>query len=225
MVQAKDNQRIIAEPTMEEMREATLSIPSSNGPGPNGFGFSFYIACWSIIKEDMLEAVKDFFRGVELPRAFTSSHVVLILKVEKPSGFDKFRSITLCSVFYKICSKIIVSRLSHLLPKMISLEQGAFIPGRSIFENITLTQEMCHSINRKAVGGNVLVKIDMAKAYDRVDWGFLLHVLAAFGVSPQVCRLIEGCIFTPWYSIVMYGTARGFFRGEKGLCQGDPLSP
>jgi len=56
-----------------------------------------------------------------------------------PTGFDKFRPISLCLVFYKICSKVIVHHLTILLPKIISLEQGAFIPGRSIFENISLT--------------------------------------------------------------------------------------
>lgn len=64
-------------------------------------------------------AVHDFFRGGFIPREFTSSFLVLILKVENPRSFDKFRPISLCSVFYKICTKILVSRLSSLLPRII----------------------------------------------------------------------------------------------------------
>ncbi|XP_042956358.1 uncharacterized protein LOC122292186 [Carya illinoinensis] len=150
---------------------------------------------------------------------------MVLAQVDKPSGFDKFWPISLCSVTYKICAKIIVSRLTDLLKKMISQEQGAFIPGRSIFENISLTQEMVHSIHRHTNGGNVLIKLDMSKAYDRVDWNFILHVLDAFGFSSEFCMLIKACITTPWYSVMMNGTSLGFFKGERGLRQGDPLSP
>ena len=86
-----------------------------------------------------------------------------------PSSFDKFHFISLCFVAYKFFSKIIVIRLIGIVEKLVSHEQGAFIPGRSIFENITLAQEMVHSLHKKRVGGNVMVKIDMAKAYDRVN--------------------------------------------------------
>lgn len=95
--------------------------------------------------------------------------MVIIPKVHQPSGFDKFRPIsTLCSVIYKICSKIIVAQFARLLPREISQEQDAFIPNRNIFENISLMQEMAQSLHKKANGGNVLLKVDMSKAYDRV---------------------------------------------------------
>ncbi|XP_022865986.1 uncharacterized protein LOC111385804 [Olea europaea var. sylvestris] len=116
-----------------------------------------------------MEAACDFLGGSPLPRFYSSSYRVLIPKVENPQGFDKFRSISLCSVAYKIFSKILVKRMASLLPKVISHEQGAFVTGRSTFDNITLTQEMVYSLNCKVHGGNVVVKVDMAKAYDRVD--------------------------------------------------------
>ncbi|XP_042964656.1 uncharacterized protein LOC122298876 [Carya illinoinensis] len=68
---------------------------------------------------------------------------------KRPTGFDKFRPISLCSVVYKVFSKILVRRLSPILNRIISSEQGAFLPGRSIFENISLAQEMIHMINKK----------------------------------------------------------------------------
>lgn len=67
--------------------------------------------------------------------------------------------------------------MTKILPSMISPEQGTFIPGRSIFENIMLAQEMVHSLNRKSQGENFVIKIDMSKAYDCVNWSFLLNVL------------------------------------------------
>ncbi|XP_042964739.1 uncharacterized protein LOC122298962 [Carya illinoinensis] len=185
----------------------------------------FFKSCWEIVKADLLEAVSEFFQHQMLPRYYSASFIVLIPKVDSPTSFDKFRPISLCSVVYKICVKIVVGCLTNVLPKLISQEQGAFIPGRSIFENISLTQEMVHSINKTTNGGNVLVKLDMSKAYDRVNWRFLIHVLDSFGFSSQFCALINLCISSTWYSIMMNGTSLGFFKGERGLRQGDPLSP
>ena len=95
-------------------------------------------------------------------------------------------------------------------------------------ENINLTQEMVHSLNKKSNGGNVLIKPYMSKAYDRVDWCFLLHVLDTFGFSPQVYDLIKACISLSWYSIMMndtpmvfallvYHYARGSFSSAQSL--------
>jgi len=225
VITLEENEAIGAVPLINEVKNALDSIPSNSALGPDGFRSSFFKSVWDIIKMDIMAVVEEFFRGGKWSRFCTSSYVVLIPKMDTPTGFDKFRPISLCSVFYKICSKVIVNRLATLLPKIISVEQDAFIPGRSIFENISLTQEMVHSINKKIHGGNVVLKLDMAKAYDRVEWEFLLKVLQSFGFSPVVCGLIRECITTPWYSILMNGTTKGFFKGGRGLRQGDPLSP
>lgn len=83
------------------------------------------------------------------------------------------------------------------LNRIISPKQGAFLPSRSIFENITMTQEMVHSINRKSKRGNAILKVDMAKAYDHVGWRFFIWVLEGFGFSSRVCNLIAECVNTP----------------------------
>ncbi|XP_042958229.1 uncharacterized protein LOC122293848 [Carya illinoinensis] len=224
-VSEDDNEMLCAEPTEMEVKQAIFFIPKNSSPGPDGFGFEFYMVCWDIVKEDVIVAARDFFRGTPLPRFYSSSFIVLIPKVPEPTSFDKFRPISLCSVVYKIFSKIIVNRLTGIIDKVVSHEQGAFVPGRSIFENITLAQEMVHSLNKKTVGGNVMLKIDMAKAYDRVNWDFLLKLFRAFGFSERFCRLIGNCIKSPWFSILMNGTLKGFFNSSRGLRQGDPLSP
>lgn len=71
----------------------------------------------------------------------------------------------------------------------------------------------------------MMVKVDMAKAYDRVEWQFLLHVLSSFGFPVRFCKLIDQCISTLWFLVMMNGTMQGFFKSSSGLRQGDPLSP
>ncbi|XP_042964741.1 uncharacterized protein LOC122298964 [Carya illinoinensis] len=123
---------------------------------------------------------------------------VFSIPIDSSLGSDGFGS-----GFYKFCWEILakdvvtaihdffrVGWLAPLLPQIVSQEQGAFTPGRSILENISLTQEMVLSINKKVRGGNVVLKIDMAKAYDSVDWKFLIQVLAAFGFSELACSLV-----------------------------------
>lgn len=90
------------------------------------------------MKDELLEEATNFFNGSPIPRFFTLSYIVLITKVKVPNGFDKFQPISLCSVAYKIFSKIILDTLTNYLTIIISQEQGAFLPGRSIFDNITL---------------------------------------------------------------------------------------
>ncbi|KAF5468901.1 hypothetical protein F2P56_013012 [Juglans regia] len=224
-ISQEENIELVWVPSCEEVAEALANIPKDSTPGPDDFGSTFYTHCWDFIKEDLVEAAEEFFLGNPVPHFYPASYIVLIPKVEDPRSFDKFRPISLCSAAYKIFSKILVKRLTHFLPRLISSEQGTFIPGRSIFENITLAQEMVHSLNKKVIGGNVMLKIDMAKAYDQVDWSFLEIVLHSFGFSPPVCSLVMNCVRSPWFSIMMNGTYKGFFQPVRGLRQGDPLSP
>lgn len=125
----------------------------------------------------------EFFREARLPSFYTNSFIVIIPKEEIPKDLTKFHPISLCYVVYKIFSKILVNRLAIVLPRLISEEQGAFIQGISIHENISLAQELLQSLNKKVRGGNVMIKADMTKTYDRLEWSFLLRIMEAFRFS------------------------------------------
>ncbi|KAK2647858.1 hypothetical protein Ddye_015347 [Dipteronia dyeriana] len=74
-------------------------------------------------------------------------------------------------------------------------------------------------------GGNVILKIEMSKSYDRVEWKFVDQALQAFGFPDFFCKVIQNCITTPWFPVMMHGTFKGFFKSKRGLRQGDHLSP
>lgn len=79
----------------------------------------FYLTCLEIVKEDVVAAVRDFFPSSSLPLFYSSSYIVFIPKAEEPKSFDKSRPISLCSVAYKTFSKVLVQRMTHLLPQLI----------------------------------------------------------------------------------------------------------
>lgn len=101
-----------------------------------------------------------------------------------------YRPISLCIFFYKIISSIVNKRLASLLPAIISQEQSAFVKGRHITENIALAQELTYELARKTRGHNIILKLDMAKAYDRLEWDFLFAILEKFGFCKNFIDLV-----------------------------------
>lgn len=88
-----------------------------------------------------------------------------------------FRPISLCNMVNKIFSKMLASRVGLILNKIISHSQSGFVGEKIITDNILLAQEMAYSLDSKCKDGNMMIKLDMAKAHDRVNWRFLYVVL------------------------------------------------
>lgn len=168
--------------------------------------------------------VKNVFKNYKMGENTKSSHLALIPKDINPLSFDRFRPISLCNVSYKIVTKILANRLKKLLPLLISENQGGFVPKRQIRDNVILIQEAIHSsINRKERG--MIIKLDMANAFDSVDHHFLTAVLRKFGISNNFISIITGCISNPWTAPLINGHPSSYFRSTRGLRQGCPLSP
>ncbi|KAL0304664.1 UNVERIFIED_CONTAM: putative ribonuclease H protein [Sesamum calycinum] len=102
-----------------------------------------------------------------MPKGFTATTISLIPKTASPTCWSEYRPISLCNVTNKICTKLMTIRLGHVLPKVISLSQSGFVPGRLLSDNVLLAQELIHSIESHQPDANVVFKLDMAKAYDR----------------------------------------------------------
>ena len=139
---------------------------------------------------------------------------------------NQFRPIALCNVVYKIISKILAFRLKTMLPKFISPWQGAFVPRRLIEDNSIIAFEVINAMKKsKGKLGYIALKMDMEKAYDRMEWSFLLKIMEILGFNAQWISLIRECISSPSFSILINASPHGFFSSFRGLRQGDPLSP
>lgn len=96
-------------------------------------------------------------------------------------------------------------RLVEALPKIIFINQSTFVKGRSITENVLLAQEIIRNVNVRNKNVNVMVKLDIAKAYDRVSWIFLTKVLRQFGFCEVVIDMVKRLVSNNWYLVIVNG--------------------
>ncbi|KAK3221908.1 hypothetical protein Dsin_008933 [Dipteronia sinensis] len=211
--------------TDDEIREVCFSLHPNKAPGPDGFNAHFFKITWDIVGEDFINAIQEFFRSGLLLKELNATILALVPKVPNPSKMKDFRPISCCNTLYKIIAKIIANRIKPCLPDIISPSQSAFVAGRCIGDNILLVQELMRNYHKNASCPRLALKMDLMKAFDMVDWGFLLETLAAFHFPPKVIIWIKACLTTPKFSISINGEVVGFFSGKRGLRQGDPMSP
>ncbi|GKC57285.1 putative reverse transcriptase domain, reverse transcriptase zinc-binding domain protein, partial [Tanacetum coccineum] len=115
--------------------------------------------------------------------------------------------------------------MKDCLTNLVSLNQSAFVPGRRISYNILLTQELMHNYHLDRGPSRCAFKVDIQKAYDTVDWKFLHEALVGFGFHPRMIGWIMDCVTSTSFSLSINGYLYGYFKGKRGLRQGDPMSP
>lgn len=174
-----------------------------------------------------MKAVKEFFNMGVMPAGVNETAIVLIPKVDQPVELRDYRPISLCNVLYKVVSKCLVNRLRPILDELISPNQSAFVPGRMITDNALIAFECFHSIqkNKKLSSATCAYKLDLSKAYDRVDWKFLEQSMYKLGFAHRWVNWIMSCITSVRYSVKFNETLLSTFAPSRGLRQGDPLSP
>ncbi|KAM2494092.1 hypothetical protein ACFX1W_034230 [Malus domestica] len=196
-VTPEDNLALTAPVTEEEIIVAAFQIPPTRAPGPDGFTGCFYQDHWDTVGNDVIRIIKAFWHSGKLLRELNHTNLVLIPKVKCPKNMSQYRPIALCNVIYKILAKVFTNRLKLVMPNVICENQSAFVAGKQIQDNILVVHEIIHSLlhQKKDDQGGMAIKLDMAKAYDRVEWKFLLAMMAKLGFAPLFCSWIMECLY------------------------------
>lgn len=225
LVSNADNEFLTAVPSLAEVKRAVLASNGEAAPGPDGFNGLFYQHYWDIVGFDVYNSVKQFFEHGWLLPNLNSNLVVLIPKDQGADTVDKIRPIAMANFQFKIISKVLADRLAVLAPNLMSHNQCGFVKGRSIRSCIEVTSEAVNLLKYRTFGGNLDLKMIFLKAFDTLDWDFLLQVFAGFGFSSRFKHLISTILRSARLSFMVNGALVGFFGCTRGVRQGDPLSP
>ena len=177
-----------------------------------------------IMIADIMRVFQDFFRNRVINGNLNETYICLISKKLDARTVADFRPISLTTGLYKIIARVLLERLKKVLPFTITGQQTTFVEGRQILDASLMANDLIDEWERKKQKG-VVIKLDMEKAFDKVDWTFLKNILVAKGFGPKWRRWIKGCISSTNFSIIINGRPRGKIYATRGLRQGDPLSP
>jgi hypothetical protein len=220
-----DNDMLTSPVMKEEVRVTLFQMHPDKAPGPDGFNPAFFQHFWETCGDDMWRAVSLWLERGFFPSSLSETNICLIPKCEIPTSMKDMRPIALCNVLYKVVSKLLANRLKVCLDQCISPEQSASVEGRSILDNAQVAIEVIHAMKRRTRGtkGDLTLKIDISKAYDRVDWGFLRGMLERLGFGEKWVKWMMMCVSSVNYSVLMNYDKVGPIYPGRGLRQGDPL--
>ncbi|GAU27978.1 hypothetical protein TSUD_373730 [Trifolium subterraneum] len=210
--------------TVFQQFPAIWDCDSYKCPGPDGVNLAFFRDFWDVVKIDLLNFFAEFHRNGKITKGLNSTFIALIPKVESLQRVADFRPIALVSSVYKILSKVLANRLRTVVGSVVSMNQFAFIKSRQILDGILIANEIVDDAKRENKD-LLLFRVDFEKAYDSVDWEYLNEVMTKMNFSVAWRAWIMECITTVTTSVLVNGSPTDEFSFERGLRQGDPLSP
>ncbi|GKC76086.1 cysteine-rich receptor-like protein kinase, partial [Tanacetum coccineum] len=201
-----------------------LGLCWSKTSGPDGFNFNFIKSFWEVIKLDFWNCIRYFESSGEIANGCNPSFIVLIPKRPDPIGFSDYHPISLIGCVYKVIAKLLAARLASVIGSIIGPNQSAFIGGRQILDGCLIANEiirMAQLEDHKLL----LFKVDFEKAFDSINWNFLLNVTRKIGFGDKWQKWISSCLSSASISVLINGFPYKEFKMERDLRQGDLLSP
>ncbi|XP_019160490.1 PREDICTED: uncharacterized protein LOC109157064 [Ipomoea nil] len=205
----------------KEVKTALFSMYPDKAPGPDGMNPGFYQHFCDVVGTDVSSYILNCLNTCSMPDKLNETNIILIPKKKTPEMVSDYRPIALSNVVYRVMAKVITARMKPLMESIISESQSAFISGRLITDNILIAAEVGHFLNRKQCGltGWGALKLDMAKAYDRMEWAFLERMLRALGFDERWIELLMMCVTTVSYSVMVNGSKTDEITPTRGLRQ------
>ncbi|KAL7593363.1 hypothetical protein Lser_V15G33806 [Lactuca serriola] len=210
--------------SLDEIKLAIWACGSEKAPGPDGFSFAFLKKHWDTIGSDFYFAVKYFEVTGNIDKGCNSSFITLAPKIQDPNTIGNFRPISLIGCLYKTIAKVLAERLKKVVHLVVSPNQTAFIKDRYILDGPLILNETISWL-KKCKKKAFAFKVDFEKAFDSLSWGYLDSILEQMNFGTKWWSWIHGCPSSARISVLINGAATSEFSMERGIRQGDPLSP
>ena len=193
--------------TPDEEKNALFSMHPSKLPGPDGISPFFFQKYWHIVGTDVTNVILSVLHSNHFLHNMSYTPIVLIPKINEPKSVSDYRPISLGNVVSRIVSKVLANRLKLILPNVISNSQSAFVPNWLIIHNIVVAFKVLQRMRNKRTGkkGQMAIKLDINKAYERVEWVFLQKIMLKLGFDDWWVHLAIEMVHTATYSVLING--------------------
>ena len=210
--------------TLGECEVILSSFQTGKTPSNDGIPVEFYKIFWPLMGKLMTDSFNEAFCKKEMSSSQKQA-ITLIEKKGKDRNYrENWRPISLINVDAKIASKIIATRIVKVLPEIIHPFQLGYVKGRFIGEAARSILDVMDFTKKENIPG-ILLFIDFEKAFDSLNWNFLLKCLDVFGFGPSLIRWVETFYANISSCVLNNGFCTPYFELQRGVRQGDPLSP
>ena len=210
--------------TLEECFAALSGMARGKTPGSDGFPMEFYLHFWSSLGADLVRVLNVAYEAGQLSTSQRRGLIIVLYKKNDRLETKNWRPISLLNVDYKVATRAISGRLLAVIGSVVGPDQTCGVPGHTISENLFLIRDLIEYAEQEDLPV-ALLSLDQEKAFDRVDWGFLLRTLETFNFGPDFCRWVKLFYTDVESAVVINGWTSSFFRPSRGVRQGCPLSP
>ncbi|CAM2097033.1 unnamed protein product [Caretta caretta] len=222
-VSVGDRDRLELPLSLAEFSEALRRMPTNKSPGMDGLTVEFYRAFWDILCPDLVIVWAESLQSGVLPLSCRRAVLALLPRKGDLCDLRNWRPVSLLSTDYKIVAKAISLRLGSVMADVIHPDQTYIVPGRSIFDNLFLVRDLLE-LGRRDGLSFALLSLDQEKAFDRVDYGYLLSTLQAFGFGPQFVSFLRVLYASAECLVRLNWTLTEPVSFGRGVRQGCPLS-
>ena len=210
--------------SIDEAFKALSGMAKSKSPGSDGLPAEFYLTFWEVLGPDLVEVFNASLDSGSLPFSQRGALISLIFKKGDRLEHKNWRPISLLNVDYKLCARVLAGRLLKVIHQVVAPDQTCGVPGRFIGENVALLRDVATYASETDTPLAIL-SLDQEKAFDRVDWGFLLAVLHRMGFGPSFIAWVKLLYTDIRSAILVNGYTSDYFYPSRGVRQGCPLSP
>jgi len=201
-----------------------LKACKDSSPGPDGIPYIIYKKFWQITGPIILESWKFSVVKDTLPPSHYESVITLLPKEGKDNGDIKnWRPITLSNCDSKILTKALSNKISKVLDSILDTSQTAYIPGRSVADNLRANFFMKNHCRKKKID-SVLISLDAKKAFDSVDHKYIVDTLKAYGFGDGFVKIFKMLYRDITARILINGFQSESIKIKRGVKQGDALS-